>query len=248
MPLTAKKQQEILDEAFWLYYCCCFSNCGIRPDASCDPLCASVEKTCCLRGNTEIGMGPLNDMSDGLCGFTYKTCCFVEEFSLPPSAGSPGITICGTHIALGDKEAAGSNENVPFAEKDQDELQEAHKGWMVNVKKVNYDTWWLAYFVCFGVGFNPKITSPVCLAHQKCLCSRTATLSADCISEHDGLCRSMGKNCCFVSHCEVPPRNVNFVLFNTGLTGEKKILAPYNGTSWKMESAPDQQGMDGKEQ
>lgn len=240
MPLTAKEQKDMLEEAFWIYYCCCFSDLGVRFDGNLDPLCAGTNKMCCFRSNAECGTGVANDMFNGLCGHTTKMCCLIDHFHLPPKRGHAGCTVCGQHLCGADSTG---EEQALLNEPEKAELQDVNTIWKRSVKEVYGETFWLYHAFCMGCGVTKRVMNPLIMTDRKCIIQQQYCQTASPYTEQEGMCRSVGKNCCCVTHCDLPPRQGPVILCcDQALAGDKSKLVPF-GSAKMPENEPLQQEM-----
>jgi len=96
-------EQKIMDDTFWLYYCCCSGNGLNKMDQG---IYSAQFKQLCCRGYTNIEPPTV----DGVCcSQVNTTLCLWGECQMPPAKPNPTIALCTWRM---NKETHGGPEQV----------------------------------------------------------------------------------------------------------------------------------------
>merc|ERR1719373_929984 len=197
---TGLNRDTIIDDTFWLVYCCCYGEgCGSVSDPA---LCASEMTNLCMH-STCVTADLMAD--DGLCGFLMVDGPQTEHCQCPPLSGAPMCLCLNIPIAGGTpsgKDPAGIFE----------------------YDKIFGGTWWTIYCVCCGYGMSGLQAGgrPIFGMVEKCCIARASIQMEEnewpgagkgmagccegtCIEGDDICVGGFGKTLCCYQQCQMPP-------------------------------------------
>jgi len=197
---TGLNRDTILNETFWLYYCCCYGE-GLGKVA--DPLCGSESKTLCMH-STCVTADVMAE--DGLCSHIEVDVTESAQCMLPPLDGAPKCVCFNIPLAPG----GGPSGKDPAG--------------LFEYDKIFSGTWWIVYMFCCGYGLNGLQAGgrPMYGSVQKCLICRTSVQiepnewpgdGQGLTSWKNGVCKdggdvyeaSFGKMLCCFNQFQCPP-------------------------------------------
>lgn len=187
---------EVLDKAWWCYYCLC-GGCGATEDPA---SCHLISKCCCCRETCEyVDASAVNN--EGACSFVHTCCTCVSLCQWPFREGTPVCMLCSAQFC-GWHGKTRSGAQKP---KKQDNRRVSETDGEVPPSPfdhVLHDTCVLCY--CFGCGLACAGTIlEIYDSFTKCCCCRcTLGLSSPCAE--DGCCAHLINCGRYHSQCRCP--------------------------------------------
>jgi len=187
---------EVLDKAWWFYYCLC-GGCGATPEPASTHL---ISKCCCCRETCEyVDAGSENN--EGSCSFVHTCCTCVNLCQWPFRQGTPVCVLCTAQFC-GWHGKTRSGIQKPTKKDDRYASDTDGETAPSMFDHVMHDTCMLCYCCGCGIACAGTILE-VYESFTKCCCCRcTLGLSPPCAE--DGCCAHLLNMGRYHSQCRCP--------------------------------------------